>query len=167
MEKMEAICVTEEDRILDRLNSQGIVKFKNILSETDINSMRNDAFRLLSPSSKDPRNFIIQTQQANFIAHTMFVKNAIKAYTNIHVLNIAERFSLSKVHLSNHRIFQNVTTKKEPQHWHKDNEIDFMENDELVIKMEIDNKGLVMLYYLEDVKEGGTEFILGNGPRTF
>ena len=159
---MEAISITEEDRILEILNSDGLVKFKDILSEADVNSMKDDVLRLLSPATKDARNCIIASESANFIGHTMFVKNAIKAYTNQHVLSIGEKFCNNQIHLANHRIYQNIKTKKEPQHWHKDNKVDFIKDGKLITDMISDDKGLIMIYYLEDVNEGGTEFILGS-----
>ena len=159
---MEAISITEEDRILEILNSEGLVKFKNILSEVEFNTMKDDVLRLLSPATQDARNCILPSESANFIGHTMFVKNAIKAYTNKNVLNIGEQFCNSKVHLANHRIYQNIATKKEPQHWHKDNKVDFMKDGKLITDMVSDDKGLIMIYYLEDVNEGGTEFIMGS-----
>ena len=159
---MEAISITEEDRIIEILNSNGIVKFNNILSEVDVNLMKDDVLRLLSPATGDSRNCIIPSEGANFIGHTMFVKNAIKAYTNQHVISIGEKFCNSKIHLANHRIYQNIETKKEPQHWHKDNKVDIIKDGKLITDMVSNDKGLIMIYYLEDVNEGGTEFILGS-----
>ena len=159
---MEAIDIFETKKILDALKSEGIVKFRGLLSHSDLDKMRKHSFELLSYENGDSRNAIISSGSSNFISHTFLVNNAISAYTNQHLLQIARDFCEDDVHLSNHRIFQNVTTKKSPQHWHKDNKMDFFENDKHITKMVSDDKGLIMMYYLEDVNEGGTEFILGS-----
>jgi ectoine hydroxylase-related dioxygenase (phytanoyl-CoA dioxygenase family) len=159
---MEAICISNTEEIVKTLKSDGIVKFKNLLTESELSELRRHAFSLLSSEGRDARNPIIADRHAKFISHTMLVENAILAYTNPNVLKIAKNFCGDVVHLSNHRIFQNVTTKGKPQHWHKDNKMDFIENGQHVTKMVSDDMGLIMMYYLEDVVEGGTEFILGS-----
>ncbi|MDA8602535.1 phytanoyl-CoA dioxygenase family protein [Gammaproteobacteria bacterium] len=110
------------------------------------------------------RNPIIKSGLSDFIGHTFLVEGAVEVCTDERILDIAEEYCGSPVHLSNHRVYQNRSAIRGTQSWHKDNKLDFIDENsgEHVTQIVEEDKGLIMILYLSDVDVGGTEFILGS-----
>lgn len=149
------------DYCLDTLNNEGIVVV-DFGNKEKINETYNSA-KAIFENQNNLRNPVISSGLADYIGHTFMVDGAIDLYLNENILEIAERYTGAKMHLSNHRIFRNKSSLRGAQAWHKDNKMDFLDEFGAHRTVVIENdRGLIMMFYLSDVEEGGTEFILGS-----
>jgi len=157
------IPISCESEVLASLNNYGFCLVNDLASECIISHVLEQSSIIFSAPQGSLRNSFVRNGSHRYISFTLLVEGTIPILTNSHLLEIARNYCGSKVHLSNHRIYQNLptTTKDSPMNWHKDNKLDYFDaNSEIQSKMVPDDKGLIIILFLNDVKAGGTQLAL-------
>lgn len=149
--------------IVSEINQNGMCLVRDLIPQEQLKDLRSylkKRFRLSNAARF--RNGFIRSGNHKFLSYTMLAPHALSIYANKHLIRAATAYC-GDCHVSNHRIFQNLEILPllgRPMHWHKDNKIDFIdEHGAHQTRMIEDDKGLIMIMYLSDVKVGGTQFI--------
>ena len=90
-------------------------------------------------------------------------KDIIDFYTEKNLIDIIEEYTGDKVHISNYRIYSSNSKVSKKMDWHTDNKIDYYDPDgNFITKTIKEDKGIIMISYLSDVIDGGTQIIEGS-----
>lgn len=107
----------------------------------------------------------IRFENARFLSHALtWSRDIINLYTTPALIQLADSYAGSEVHLSNYRIYRSFPSTAVKMHWHVDNKIDTYDaaTGKFSIEMVKDDKGLIMIMYLSDVVEGGLQIVEGS-----
>lgn len=156
------IDIRDIETIQTLLDTQGFCIISGLLPQHEMEELAASTRQHFNRRKFSRRNGVISHGRHRFIANTMFIKNALKLYTNPSLIEIADGYCGSKSHLSNHRIYRNLSSFTSKMVWHKDNKSDsFDSKGNLKSQMESSDKGLILILYLSDVKDGGLQFVPG------
>lgn len=165
MKIFQPIPISDRTEVLNCLNIHGLCLVNSLIANEKLLSLRNYSRARLG-SNLPVRNGFIQSGNSNFLSHTLLAPHSVEIYANEDLIHIADAYCESHAHVSNHRIYENLATLRfigRPMHWHKDNKIDFLDNNQIHCTKVIESdKGLILIMYLDDVETGGTQFALNS-----
>lgn len=159
--------------VVGRLFHDGYAVVNNVLPPYELSRLSREVAAHFSTKKSSRRNGIIAHGRHRYIAHTMLVPGALNVYTSETLLAVADEYCEDSSHLSNHRIYRNLSSYTSKMVWHKDNKRDDLDSSgRLRSQMDDADKGLILILYLNPVKSGGLQFIPGthkslNGVETF
>lgn len=159
---LNSVDIRETETIQRLLDTQGFCVISGLLPQKEMEDLAASTEKHFKQRKFSRRNGVISHGRHRFIANTMFITNALQLYTNPNLIEIADRYCGSESHLSNHRIYRNLSSFTSKMVWHKDNKSDsFDSKGNLQSQMESSDKGLILILYLSDVKDGGLQFVPG------
>ena len=155
--------------VLDNLNqileTDGFVDLTGLIDNQEIEVINNSIeLAMNQPHANGQRGYVKQGCQ-RYLADTLsYGKEIIDVYTNNTLIELAEKYSNDRVHLSNYRIYSTYPSADFKMWWHVDNKIDTydFENKCFVQEVVPDDKGLIFIMYLTDVEDGGVQLIKGS-----
>jgi ectoine hydroxylase-related dioxygenase (phytanoyl-CoA dioxygenase family) len=125
----------------------------------------NDIERPFQATHVNGRRGYIKMGNQRFLSNTLsWGRKILDIYTNPFIVDLCEAYSQSEVHLSNYRIYQTLPSKNFKMWWHVDNKTDVFDYEKEIFIPEIipADKGLIIIMYLVDVKEGGVQLVKGS-----
>lgn len=151
--------------LLVELEVNGYANLTGIIDNNIIDLINSKTKVAMSqPHSNGQRGYIKDGCQ-RYLADTLsYGKEIIDVYTNPLLIDLAESYSKDSIHLSNYRIYSTYPSVDFKMWWHLDNKIDTYDFDNkcFIQKVIPDNKGLIFIMYLSDVKDGGVQLVRGS-----
>ncbi len=147
------------------LETDGFVDLTGLIDDQNIEAINNSIeLAMNQPHANGQRGYVKQGCQ-RYLADTLsYGKEVIDVYTNNTLIDLAEKYSNDKVHLSNYRIYSTYPSDDFKMWWHLDNKIDTYDFDNkcFIQKVVPEDKGLIFLMYLSDVEDGGVQLVKGS-----
>jgi len=150
---------------LDRLEHDGFVEISDCLDHGILERVNAVVERPLNQLTINGKRGFVETRNTRFLFETFFWgKDIIDIYTSPNLIQLADTFVNSEVHISNHRIYRTFPCKTKKMAWHIDNKIDEYDNEQerFVTTVLPDEKGLIIIVYLSDVNDGGLQLVKGS-----
>ena len=153
------------DELKSTIEKDGFADLTGLITSNCIKEINSKIEKAMNqPHCNGARGYIKQGCQ-RYLADTLtYGKEIIDVYTNETLIELAEKYSSDKVHLSNYRIYSTYPSEDFKMWWHLDNKIDTydFENNCFVQEVVPDDRGLIFLMYLSDVEDGGVQLVKGS-----
>tara|TARA_R110001592_G_scaffold295594_2_gene565685 strand:- start:32249 stop:33091 length:843 start_codon:yes stop_codon:yes gene_type:complete len=147
---------------LETLRADGFIEIEQGFTEAELAAVNSIIERPLNQLTINGTRGYVQQSNIRYLFQTFtWGKPIIDLYTKKSVIDLAAAYSGEDVHISNHRIYRSYPSRRKVMHWHVDNKIDTFDPDkrQFITHQAPIDKGLIMIAYLSDVHEGGTQMI--------
>lgn len=152
-------------QIVASIAERGFVELNDLFDREQLRRIQEIIERPFGTPTINGQTGYVQFGNIRFLSFTMsWGRDIIDLYANPRLIEIADEYSQSPVHLSNHRIYRTFPSQTDRMHWHVDNKSDVYDEETGTFKTEVikDDRGLILIMYLCDVQDGGLQIVEGS-----
>jgi hypothetical protein len=140
--------------VAEQIQHQGYCLIPNFLSRNRLDSFMPEVYRRFDRLSNNGTIGHVQAGTQKYLQHTLMAhKGILDLYLDPFLIDCAEAYSETTVHLQDYRIYQNLKGCK--MHWHVDNKQPSGEGQAELL----DHKGLIIIMYLSDSPHGSFQLV--------
>jgi len=153
------------EKCLEEIKKNGFVDLSGLISTETIDKIVEKIQRPYYEPHVNGRRGYIKLGAQQYLANTLtWGREIIDIYSNPFLINLCEKYSEDKVHLSNYRIYKTLPSQDFKMWWHVDNKTDVYdyERKHFVPKIITQDKGIIIIMYMVDVKDGGVQVVKGS-----
>jgi ectoine hydroxylase-related dioxygenase (phytanoyl-CoA dioxygenase family) len=161
---------SKTEEYLDQIEQKGYVEIPDIFPIEMIDKTNQIIERPFNTPTINGKRGYVQFGNARFLSSTLsWGREIIDLYTHPSVVALANAYTGDQVHLSNYRIYRTFPSETAKMAWHVDNKIDTYDydQDQFVMHMVAQDKGLILIMYLTDIDEGGLQIVEESHKWTF
>lgn len=154
----------DKNKLLKQLDEKGYCEIPFPLKPEILNEIKKISKQGLSKPMINGQMGYVSFSGYKYLFQTLsWSKHIIDFLTHPGLIEVIEEFTEDKVHISNYRIYSSNSSKSKKMGWHTDNKIDFYDEDgNFITKTIKEDKGIILISYLSDVIDGGTQIIEGS-----
>ncbi len=138
----------------EQIRDQGYCLIPGFLSKERLDSFMPEVLRRFDRLSHNGTIGHVQAGTQKYLQHTLMAhKGVLDLYLDPFLIDCAEAYSETTVHLQDYRIYQNLEGCK--MHWHVDNKQPSRDGQAELL----DHKGLIIIMYLSNSPHGSFQFV--------
>ena len=152
-------------RTINEIRQVGFTELTGLIPDNVVARICKSIERPFSTTHTNGRRGFIKMGDQHFLANTLtWGRDIIDVYTNPQIIELGEKYSGEAIHLANYRIYKTLPSKDFSMWWHVDNKIDKYNYSSGIFDVEVvtADKGLIVIMYLVDVKDGGVQLVKGS-----